>query len=77
MNALSEFVNMDKIDNRYVIQYFHLKGLSPTNIKTELESTLGQSAVLFTTIKYCLAEFKQGRMGCQEVSRYGRYFKNC
>ena len=33
MNALSEFVNMEKIGHRYVIQYFHWKGLSPTNIK--------------------------------------------
>ena len=46
---------------RYVIQYFHLKGLSPTNIKVELDSTLGESASLFTTIKYWVAEFKQGR----------------
>ena len=40
MNALSAFVNMEKIDHGYVIQYFHLKGLSPTNMKAELDSTL-------------------------------------
>ena len=58
MNALSEFVNMEKISDRYVTQYFHLKGLSPTNIKAELDSTLGEFAPSFTTIKYCLTEFK-------------------
>ena len=40
VNALSKFVNMEKICHRYVIQYFHLKSLSPTNIKAELDSTL-------------------------------------
>ena len=37
MNAFNEFVNMETIGYRYVIQYFHLKGLSPTNIKAELD----------------------------------------
>ena len=40
MNASSEFVNMEKIAHRYVIQYFHLKGLSTANIKAELDSTV-------------------------------------
>ena len=52
MNALSEFVNMEKIGHRYVIQYFHLKGLSPTNIEAKIDSTLEESAPSFTTIKY-------------------------
>lgn len=72
MNALSEFVNMEKISHRYVIQYFHLKGLSPTNIKAELDSTLGESAPSFTTVKYWVAEFKRGRTSCQDEHRSGR-----
>ena len=72
MNALSEFVSMEKIGHRYVIQYLHLKGLSPTNIKAELESTLGESAPSFTTIKYWVAEFKRGRTNCQDEHRSGR-----
>lgn len=59
VNVLSEFVNMEKIGHRYVIQYFHLKGFSPTNIKAELDSTLGESAPSFTTVKYWVAEFKR------------------
>ena len=71
MKALSEFVNMEKIGHRYVIQYFHLQGLNPTNIKAELYSTLGESASSFTTIKYWVAEFKQGHTSCQDKHRSG------
>jgi histone-lysine N-methyltransferase SETMAR len=63
---------MEKIGHRYVIQYFHLKGLSPTNIKAELDSTLGESAPSFTTPKYWAAEFKRGRTSCQDQHRSGR-----
>ncbi|EFN86447.1 hypothetical protein EAI_15981, partial [Harpegnathos saltator] len=49
---------MEKIGHRYVIQYFHLKGLSPTNIKAELDSILGEFAPSFTTVKYWMAKFK-------------------
>ena len=72
MNALSEFVNMEKIGHRYVIQYFHLKGLSPTNIKAELDSTLGESTSSFPTIKYWMAEFKRGRTSSQDEHRSDR-----
>ena len=50
MNALSKFVNMEKIGHRYVIQYFQLKGLSPTNIKAKLDFLLEESAPSFTTM---------------------------
>ena len=63
---------MEKIGHRYVIQYFYLKGLSPTSIKTELDSTLGESAPSFTTVKYWVAEFKRGRTSCQDEHRSGR-----
>lgn len=57
---------MEKIGHRYVIQYFYLKGLSPTNRKAELNSTLEKSASLFTTINYRVAEFKRRRASCQD-----------
>ena len=60
MNALSEFVNIEIIGHRYVIQCFDLKDFSPTNIKSELDSTLRESAPSCTTIKYCVAEFEGG-----------------
>ena len=62
---------MEKIGHRYVIQYLHLKGLSPTNIKAELDYTLEESAPSFTTIKYWVAEFKRGGASCQDEHRSG------
>lgn len=55
-----------------MIRYFHLKGLGPTNIKAELDSTLEESASSFTTIKYWVAKFKRGRANCQDEHRSGR-----
>ncbi|KYN39218.1 hypothetical protein ALC56_06405 [Trachymyrmex septentrionalis] len=63
---------MEKIGHRYVIQYFHLKGLSPTNIKAELDSTLEESAPSFTTVKYWVAEFKRGPTSCEDEHRCDR-----
>ena len=60
MNALSKFVNMEKIRHRYVIQYLHSNGLTVTKSKAELDSTLGKSAPSFTTMKYLVSEIKQG-----------------
>ena len=57
VNNVIDFVKMDKIGHHYFIQYFHLKGRSPTNIKAELDSTLGKSVPSSTTIKYWVGEF--------------------
>ena len=72
MKALSGFVNMIKIGHRYVIQYFHLKGLSPTNIKAKLDSTLEESTSSFTIIKYWVGEFERSRTSCQDEHRSGQ-----
>ena len=72
VNRLSEFISIDKIGHRYVMQYFHLKGLSPTNIRAELDSTLGEFAPSFTTIKYWVAEFERDRTDCQDEHPSGR-----
>lgn len=63
---------MDKIGYRNVIQYFHLKGLSPINIKAKLDSTQGKFAPSFTTVKYWVAKFKKGRTNCQDEHCSGR-----
>ncbi|GFX79109.1 mariner transposase [Trichonephila clavipes] len=49
---------------------FHLK--HTTNIKAELDSTLGESASSFTTVKYWAAEFKRGHTNCQDEHRSDR-----
>ena len=46
--------------------------LSPTNIKAELDSPLGESAPSFTTVNYWVAEFKRGHTSCQDEHRSGR-----
>lgn len=43
---------MEKIDYRYAVQGFRSKGLAPTYIEAELDSTPGESAPSFTTVKY-------------------------
>ena len=58
---------MEKNGHRYVIQYFHLKGLSRTHIKAKLDSALGKSAPSFTTVEHWVAELKRGRTSCQDV----------
>ena len=63
---------MEKIDHHCVIQYFHLKGLSPTNSKAELDSSLGESALPFTIIKYWVAELKRDHTSCQDEHHSGR-----
>lgn len=51
VNDLNEFGNMEKMGHRYVVQHFHLKDLSPTNINVELDSTLEESTPWYTTTK--------------------------
>ena len=46
-----------------------MKGLSLTNIKVELDSSLGKSALSFTTVKHWMAEVKRGRASCQDEHR--------
>ena len=55
-----------------MIKYFVLKGLSPTEIKNEINSTLGESAPSFSTIKKWAAEFKRGRTSIEDDDRSGR-----
>ncbi|GFW03732.1 mariner transposase [Trichonephila clavipes] len=62
---------MENISHRHVIQYFYLKSLSPTNIKSELDYTVGESASSLTTVKYWVTEFKRGRTSCQDEHRSG------
>ena len=49
-----------------------MEGLSPTNIKAALDSTLGEPAPSFTTITHWVAEFRRGRTSCQGENCSGR-----
>lgn len=72
MNDFCLSYEMDKIEVRAVIKYFVLKGLRPTEIKNELDSTLKESAPSFSTVKKWAAEFKRGRTSIQDDERTGR-----
>ncbi|GFY01593.1 HTH_48 domain-containing protein [Trichonephila clavipes] len=63
---------MDKIEYQDVIKYLFLKGNTPTQIKDELDSTYGDSAPSFTTVKFWVAEFKRGRKNLGDDEHSGR-----
>ena len=71
-NGSRAYVTMEKIGCCYVIQYFRLKRPTPTKIKEELDSTLGDSAPSFTMVKYWVSEFKHGRQSCKDEQSNGR-----
>ncbi|CAH2083387.1 unnamed protein product [Euphydryas editha] len=52
---------MEKSEKRAVIKYFYLKGLTPFQIKEELDPTLKDSSPSYSTIKQWVSEFKKGR----------------
>ncbi|CAF4956917.1 unnamed protein product [Pieris macdunnoughi] len=43
---------MEKQENRAVMKYFYLKGLTPKEIKEEMDSTLGTSSPSYSTVKH-------------------------
>ena len=57
---------MENVGHCYVIQDFHCEGLSRTNIKAELDSTLEESAPSFKKIKYWVGDFKRSFMNYQD-----------
>lgn len=63
---------MEKAEIRAVIKYFHIKGLSPKEIKAELDGTLGESSPSYSTVKTWVADFKRGRKSTDDAPRSGR-----
>lgn len=50
---------MNKGENLAIIKFLFIKGKSPTEIKTNLDSIYGDT-VIFSTIKTWVADFKRG-----------------
>ena len=50
-----------KSEFRAVIKHLYLKGLTPTEIKSELDEVQGTSALVFATVYNWVNEFKRGR----------------
>lgn len=63
---------MDNFEVRAVIKFFCLEGKSGAQIKTRLDSTLGDSAPSKATVFRWVSEFKRGRTSCQDEPRSGR-----
>lgn len=60
---------MEKNEIRVVIKYFYLKGLTPSEIKTELDSVLHDSSPSSATIKKWTATFKRGTTSTNDAPR--------
>jgi histone-lysine N-methyltransferase SETMAR len=63
---------MNEIEHRAIIKYLFLRGNTPTQIKDELDSVYGDSALSFTTLEFWAAEFKRGRQSLGDDERSGR-----
>jgi histone-lysine N-methyltransferase SETMAR len=63
---------MEIHENRAVIKYFHLKGLSASEIIAEMNNSLGESAPSKTMVYKWIAEFKRGNLSTNDGQRTGR-----
>lgn len=63
---------MEKTELPAVIKYFNLKGLTPTEIKSELDLTLLESAPSIPMVKKWISKFKRGRRSINDELRSGR-----
>lgn len=63
---------MEQIEQRADIKYLHKKGLSPKDIHEHMVSTLGDSALSYSSVKTWIAEFKRGRESVKDEPRSGR-----
>ena len=62
---------MEKLEKRWVIKYFYLKGLTPIQIKEEIDSTLINSSPS-STVKQWISEFKKSLTSTDDETGSGR-----
>ncbi|XP_067120941.1 protein GVQW3-like [Centruroides vittatus] len=63
---------MEKTETRAVIKYLTKKGLTPSQIKADMDEVLGESALSCTTVKKWTSLFKSGRESVEDDPRSGR-----
>lgn len=63
---------MEKNELRVVIKYLNLKGLTTTEIKKDLDSTLGGNAPSISTVNKWQSEFRRGGTSTNDAPRSGR-----
>ncbi|KAL0831014.1 hypothetical protein ABMA28_001900 [Loxostege sticticalis] len=63
---------MEKNEQRAVIKYLCLKKMSTKEFFLDIQQTLGDHALPYSTVAYWVAEFKRGRSTCEDDQRTGR-----
>ncbi|KAG5307051.1 SETMR methyltransferase, partial [Acromyrmex insinuator] len=63
---------MEKNEFRAVIKHLYMKGLTPKEIKVELDNVHSTSSPAFATIYNWVNEFKRGRTSTCDAPRSGR-----
>lgn len=63
---------MEKIELRAVIKYLCLKKMSTREFFLDIQQTLGDDALPYSTVAYWVADFKRGRSSCEDDQRSGR-----
>ncbi|XP_067123871.1 protein GVQW3-like [Centruroides vittatus] len=63
---------MKKMETRAVIKYLTKKGLTPSQIKADMDEVLGESTPSYTIVKEWTALFKSGRESVEDDPRSGR-----
>ncbi|XP_029657798.1 protein GVQW3-like [Octopus sinensis] len=63
---------MEKTEYRTVIKYFHLKGMSPSEIHEDMVRNLTDNAPSYATVKRWVNEFQRGRESVEDDPTLGR-----
>ncbi|XP_029634494.1 protein GVQW3-like [Octopus sinensis] len=63
---------MEETENRAVIKYLHLKGMTPSEIHKNMVRTLTDNAPSYATVKQLVNEFQRGRESVEDDPRPGR-----
>uniref|UniRef100_A0A1B6LP53 Mos1 transposase HTH domain-containing protein n=1 Tax=Graphocephala atropunctata TaxID=36148 RepID=A0A1B6LP53_9HEMI len=66
------FCKMEKSEFCVVIKHLHLKGLTPKEIKSELDAVHGTSVPVFAAVYNWVKEFKRGRTSTNNEQGSGR-----
>ena len=61
-----------KVEYRAVIRYVYLKGKTGKEIHGELADVYGSSAPSYVQVKFCVGEFKRGKVSLEDEARSGR-----
>lgn len=69
---VKDFVKMEKTENRAVIKYMNLKGMTASEIHADMVRTLADSAPSYATVTRWIRDFKRGRDSVEDDPRSGR-----